>query len=155
MTNEADRLSRAGNYVLGLMNEAERERAERDLERDASFRDAVLTVAERMRLVGAGAMQKGEPDERWRQISARLGELPQMRGVVPDIEASLAARPKPRARGFARFAELAASFRPSKRTGAIALLVLATFGIGYAAGYATTRLVAGPGHDIAGGVTQP
>lgn len=155
MTNEADRLSRAGNYVLGLMNEAERERAERDLERDASFRDAVLNVAERMRLVGAGAMQKGEPDERWRMISARLGELPQMRGIVPNIEASLAIRPKARARGLARVLEVAASFLPSKKGAAIMLLVLATFGIGYAAGFSTARFVAGSAHDVAGGATQP
>lgn len=153
MTNDADRLSRAGNYVMGLMNDAERERAERDLERDASFRDAVLSVAERMRLVGAGAMQKGEPDERWRMVSARLGDLPQMRGVVPDIEASLAVRPKRPARGFARVLEVAVGFLPSRRTAAIGLLVLATFGIGYAAGFSTARLT-GAAHDVAGGLPQ-
>lgn len=35
MGGEGERLSRAGNYVLGLMGEAERQRAERDLEVDA------------------------------------------------------------------------------------------------------------------------
>ena len=42
MTGEADRMSRAGSYVLGLMDEADRERAERDLEIDPAFRDAVV-----------------------------------------------------------------------------------------------------------------
>ena len=37
MTSEADRMSRAGSYVLGLMDEADRERAERDLEIDAAI----------------------------------------------------------------------------------------------------------------------
>ena len=46
----SDRIARAGDYVLGLMNDAERERAERDLEIDPAFRDAVLQLAERMHM---------------------------------------------------------------------------------------------------------
>lgn len=78
MTSDADRMARAGNYVLGLMDPAERERAERDLERDAAFRDAVLRIAERLRLVGASPNEAA--DMRWSAISAKIGELPQMRG---------------------------------------------------------------------------
>ena len=48
-------MSRAGSYVLGLMGEAERERAERDLEVDAEFRDAVLHIAERLHLIDLNA----------------------------------------------------------------------------------------------------
>ena len=51
MTSEADRMSRAGSYVLGLMNDTDRERAERDLETDAEFRDAVVRIAERLHLI--------------------------------------------------------------------------------------------------------
>lgn len=155
MTNDADRLSRAGNYVLGLMNAAERERAERDLERDASFRDAVLTVAERMRLVGAGSAQNGTVDERWRAISARLGELPQMRGAVSVMETSPAVRPAPRPTGLSRLRTFAASLASSRRRAAIALGIIAVFGVGYAAGFSTARLTAGPTQEIAGGSAQP
>ena len=49
MASESDRIARAGDYVFGLMNDIERRRAERDLEIDPAFRDAVLRLAERMR----------------------------------------------------------------------------------------------------------
>ncbi|RWF72704.1 MAG: hypothetical protein EOQ34_11225 [Mesorhizobium sp.] len=49
MAGEGDRIARAGDYVFGLMDERERARAERDLEIDPAFRDAVLRLAERMR----------------------------------------------------------------------------------------------------------
>jgi anti-sigma-K factor RskA len=51
MTREADLVTRAGSYVLGMMEESDRQRAERDLEIDPAFRDAVLRVAERMHLL--------------------------------------------------------------------------------------------------------
>jgi anti-sigma-K factor RskA len=79
MMDEGDRLARAGHYVLGLMDDEERERAERDLERDGAFRDAVLSIAERMHVLDTGPA----PDGRWRAISERIAELPQMRGVAP------------------------------------------------------------------------
>ena len=44
--SEQERMARAGDYVLGLMSDDERERAELDLERDAAFRDAVLAAAQ-------------------------------------------------------------------------------------------------------------
>ena len=46
--DRGDRMDRAGRYVLGLMDDAERERAERDLEIDPAFRDAMVEIAERM-----------------------------------------------------------------------------------------------------------
>ena len=39
MASESDRIARAGDYVLGLMNDRDRQRAERDLEIDPAFRD--------------------------------------------------------------------------------------------------------------------
>ena len=33
MSSEGDRIERAGDYIMGRMSQAERERAERDLER--------------------------------------------------------------------------------------------------------------------------
>jgi anti-sigma-K factor RskA len=81
MIDEGDRLARAGHYVLGLMDDEERERAERDLERDGAFRDAVLSIAERMHVLDAGPA----PDGKWRAISKRIAEMRQMRGVAPAI----------------------------------------------------------------------
>ena len=81
MIDEGDRLARAGHYVLGLMDDEERERAERDLERDGAFRNAVLSIAERMHVLDAGPA----PDGKWRAISERIAEMPQMRGVAPAI----------------------------------------------------------------------
>ena len=65
---------RAGDYILGLMNEAERQRAERDLEVDAAFRDAVIELAESMHVFDRTA---GVPSaDRWRTVAARIAELP-------------------------------------------------------------------------------
>jgi hypothetical protein len=79
MASESDRVARAGNYVLGLMNDRDRERAERDLEIDPAFRDAVLRLAERMHVFDRAGPSDGAPDSRWRLVSQRIGELPQMR----------------------------------------------------------------------------
>jgi anti-sigma-K factor RskA len=76
VSNEAERLARAGNYVLGMMDAAERERAERDLLADAAFRDAVVVVAERMHLFEMPDAKAADP---WATVAARLAELPQMR----------------------------------------------------------------------------
>lgn len=78
MTREDDLVARASKYVLGLMDGSERMRAERDLEIDPAFRGAVLAVAERMRLLDLNPTGASHPDF-WRAISARIGNLPQMR----------------------------------------------------------------------------
>ena len=77
MASESDRIARAGDYVLGLMNDMERERAERDLEIDPAFRDAVVQLAERMHMFDRTEPAGGE--ERWTEITQRIAELPQMR----------------------------------------------------------------------------
>ncbi|TPN80639.1 hypothetical protein FJ987_01040 [Mesorhizobium sp. CU2] len=78
MSSESDRVARAGDYVFGLMNDRERARAERDLKIDPAFRDTVLKLAERLRALDpAGSSTEGQ-DARWKQVSQRLAELPQM-----------------------------------------------------------------------------
>ncbi|ESX06869.1 hypothetical protein X769_09540 [Mesorhizobium sp. LSJC268A00] len=79
MAGESDRVARAGDYVLGLMNDRDRERAERDLEIDPAFRDTVMRLAERMHVFDRGPPSGGS--DRWRLISQRIAELPQMRVV--------------------------------------------------------------------------
>lgn len=76
MTGESDRIARASDYVLGLMNERDRERAERDLEIDPAFRNAVMQLAERMHLFDHAAA--GTSSRPWQDIAARIAELPQM-----------------------------------------------------------------------------
>ena len=75
MASESDRIARAGDYVLGLMNDRDRQRAERDLEIDPAFRDTVLRLAERMRVFDDAA----PVDDRWKLVSQRIADLPQMR----------------------------------------------------------------------------
>ncbi|WP_192255545.1 hypothetical protein [Mesorhizobium silamurunense] len=79
MASEGDRIARAGNYVFGLMDERERARAERDLQIDPAFRDAVLRLAERMRALVPAGPPNAASDDRWKLVQQRLAELPQMR----------------------------------------------------------------------------
>lgn len=115
---EADLMARAGDYVLGLMGENDRQRAERDLEVDPDFRDAVLRVAERMHLLDLNPAAATHPDF-WSAISARIGDLPQMRSnegrAIPSRS-----RPAHHVDGFT-----------------LAALLGATFLAGYIAGLAT------------------
>jgi hypothetical protein len=88
MASESDRIARAGDYVLGLMNDRDRQRAERDLEIDPAFRDTVLRLAERMRVFDDAAPVDGASDNRWKLVSQRIADLPQMRlGALGEAEA--------------------------------------------------------------------
>ena len=82
--NVRDRMARAEDYVLGLMDEHERERAERDMEVDAAFRECVLELAQRLQRLheakGPARAAPRSPDETWGEIAARLSALPQMAG---------------------------------------------------------------------------
>jgi len=60
MASESDRVARAGDYVLGLMNDRDRERAERDLEIDPAFRDTVMRLAERMHVFDRTGRPSGD-----------------------------------------------------------------------------------------------
>lgn len=77
MSSDSDRYGRAGDYVMGRMEPAERERAERDLERDPKFREAVLRLSERIRRSDTVADL-----ELWRSVEAGLNNLPQMRAAL-------------------------------------------------------------------------
>jgi hypothetical protein len=83
MGETGDRMDRAGRYVLGLMGDEERERAERDLEIDPAFRDAMVEIAERMhvfdRLPAPDEPTDKAPQDGWRLIKERIAAMPQMR----------------------------------------------------------------------------
>jgi hypothetical protein len=79
MASESDRIARAGDYVFGLMDDRERARAERDLQLDPAFRDAVLRLAERLHAMDPAGPSDAASDNRWKLVQRRLAELPQMR----------------------------------------------------------------------------
>lgn len=78
MTGEGDRIARASDYVLGLMNERDRERAERDLEIDPAFRNAVMQLAERMHLFDRAGNDAETASRPWQDIAAHIAAMPQM-----------------------------------------------------------------------------
>ena len=90
MSSESERLERAGDYIMGRMNEAERERAERDLERDPKFRETVIRLAERLR---SNASLSRDQAELWQSVQEAIAGLPQMRDapIVPPHRAGSAA----------------------------------------------------------------
>lgn len=131
MSAEGERLSRAGNYVLGLMSDADRARAERDLEVDPAFRDAVLSIAERMHALDFAPQKDIDPAERWRQIAERIGELPQMRRARSADDAATAAGAK------VKLVALQAADVPLIRNRVVVAALLLAVLVGYAAGVMT------------------
>ncbi|RWM11952.1 MAG: hypothetical protein E5X80_23530 [Mesorhizobium sp.] len=133
MASEGDRIARAGDYVFGLMDERERARAERDLEIDPAFRDAVLRLAERMRALDPAGPSNAAPNERWNLVQRRLGELPQMRLAGPS---SSEAQPQPiMIHRLERKPYGVGVHSLGGRLGlVIALALLAAFALGYLAG---------------------
>ena len=146
-----DRMERAGNYVLGLLNDGERERAERDLEVDASFREAVVEVAERMYVFDRAVDAVTSPEKRWREIAVSIAELPHMRPAQAERPAAQPEKPANfgRRRTDAKPAAGTTSpampifLRPppqSARHWSIAVIVcglIAAFGLGYLTGLAS------------------
>jgi len=136
MVDGGDRMTRAGNYVLGLMDDDERERAERDLERDADFRDAVVEIAERMHMFDITASPETLPRTMWETVSARIADMPQMRAASPgDNKADTPTRPNIQPEGTK------AIWRgPHSVGGSRGLLMAAALIAAFALGYLTASL---------------
>ncbi len=146
MTGETgDRMDRAGRYVLGLMDDDERERAERDLEIDPAFRDAVVEIAERMHVFDRMPAPDKAPADGWRLIKEKIAAMPQMRAArVPEPE------PEPRVTFGRRRSDRMRSpivpetsvkkvgtglhSVPGRRAFMLALCLIAAFALGYVAG---------------------
>lgn len=128
----SDRIARAGDYVLGLMNDAERERAERDLEIDPAFRDAVLQLAERMHMFDRAEKPGGLPANHWELVTQRIAELPQMRSV--DLGGN-DAKPRPVIRSLSRSPYGVGVHSLGGRRGfVVAIVLIAVFALGYLVG---------------------
>jgi hypothetical protein len=112
------------------MGEAERERAERDLEFDPAFRDAVMRLAAEMRLFDRSETA-AETGERWKLVAARIAELPQMRDAPVDGRSASRPTIDPFSRqpfGMGHHA------LPDRRAIFVALGLIAAFALGYLAG---------------------
>lgn len=134
MTGERDRIKRAGSYVLGLMDDDERERAERDLELDPAFRDAVLQMAERAHVFDLGDNDSSHADEGWNSVLQRISKLPQMQGATRDAHGSFAPIGAP-VSTLGRSVTDSGSHATDKRRGLIvALGLVLMFALGYLVG---------------------
>ena len=125
MGADSERGKRAGDYVSGLMNDEERERAERDLEFDPAFRDAVIRLAESMHVFDRAP--QALPAERWQTIAARLADLPQMRAATGDgHSAAVPFKRRPPGMGLHAL--------PCRRAILVSLGLIAAFALGYLVG---------------------
>lgn len=127
-----DRMGRAEDYVLGLMDETERMRAERDMVVDAEFRDCVLALAQKLQRLHAMKRPDKSADEAWNEIAARIAELPQMAGVSPERLRARPDRPQIMAR---RPVGHGLDATGGRRGLVIAVAIMAVFAIGYLVGY--------------------
>ncbi|RVD71455.1 hypothetical protein EN751_15335 [Mesorhizobium sp. M4A.F.Ca.ET.029.04.2.1] len=135
MASESDRIARAGDYVFGLMNDIERRRAERDLEIDPAFRDAVQRLAERMRAFDPAAPAAGATDKRWNLVTQRIAELPQMRlaGVGSGDSRAEARPPVIRRLERPRY-DVGLHALGGRRGFVVAMALVAAFALGYLTG---------------------
>ncbi|ESX91154.1 hypothetical protein [Mesorhizobium sp. LSHC412B00] len=131
MAGESDRVARAGDYGLGLMNDRDRERAERDLEIDPAFRDTVMRLAERMHVFDGTGRPSGD-DDRWRLISQRIAELPQMRVVGQDEAKPVIGRLERKPYG------VGVHSLGARRGAVIAIALIVVFALGYLLGLLST-----------------
>lgn len=132
-----ERLERAGDYVLGLMDEAERERAERDLIVDAEFRDCVMELAERFHVFDRDVAPVEPPRRMWDEIARRISDMPQM--GASEIAEMMRARaglpaPDPERKGFLRIKRPGAQALGGVRGTLMAACLLAAMGVGYLVG---------------------
>ncbi|MBX3567167.1 MAG: hypothetical protein KF914_03865 [Rhizobiaceae bacterium] len=138
--SDTDRLVRAGNFVFGLMDEAERRRAERDLEVDAAFRAAVNALSARIREADTTMAQARRSQPSWEAVSARLAELPHLRASGR----SGAQSPGP---------GVAAGVQPPAARQSVWMVVLLAAALGLIAGFCAGYAL-GTGRPIAAGPTQ-
>jgi anti-sigma-K factor RskA len=130
MSSDEDRIARAGDYILGVMDDAERERAERDLERDPAFREAVMRLSVQLHALDRTARPARIPDGMWAAIEARIAEMPQMRAA--GATRGNAARRSPRRRGRMRW--LSPASLGGWRGALVAAGLVLACGVGYLAG---------------------
>lgn len=136
-----ERMSRAEDYVFGLLDEHERERAERDMEVDAEFRECVMLLAEQLRrLREEPKVPLSIPDDAWRDISHRIAAMPHLGGV--ESAARMAGislpSPDPDRKGVLGVKRVSAAQFGGWRGTVAACALAAALLVGYFAGQATS-----------------
>ena len=116
-----ERMARAESYVLGQMDEHERERAERDMEVDTEFCECVLLLAERFRRFDHGDREASEM--LWGDVAAHIRALPQMANTASGPSIATA---EPVGRGLHEIG--------GRRGMAVAIALILAFALGYLAG---------------------
>jgi anti-sigma-K factor RskA len=139
----ADRMARAGDFVLGLMGDEEHRQALADLETDTEFRDAVARLAMQMQALDDTVVPEPAPDALWQKIEARIADAP-ANGVQAPVRAPVAAPPPPEPEpepGKVVDIETARRARPvgaaslgGWRGGLLAASILAACGLGFMVG---------------------
>jgi anti-sigma-K factor RskA len=130
-----DRMGRAEDYVLGLMDETERARADRDMSLDPEFRDCVLELAHKLQRLHDMKRPARSADEAWNEIATRIAALPQMAGLAARKQ-----RKAPRTPAKPRLSPRPPVGRGLHETGGsrglvVAFGIAAVFAIGYLVGH--------------------
>lgn len=126
MTAADDRLARAGDFVLGLMDANAHRQAELDLETDSEFRDAVRILTERLQSLDNTAAPAALPAGLWGKIEAAISGVEQ---------AVASAQPQAVAANVVPFAPRLSMYR---RAVALAASIVVAFGAGYVSRVMTT-----------------
>lgn len=119
MSTDGERLSRAGNYVLGLLEESERAAMERDMKTDPALNLAVVRFAERMHALDETTASEPVSSQIWPRIAKAIAGTPQE-------------QPAARIIPLARKAGVGAP--GAWRTAAMAAAIVVALGVGYLAG---------------------
>lgn len=120
MTRE-EKLERAGDYALGLLEGAERQTFEAEMAQDPELAAMASGLAEKLQRLDDTALMEASP-ELWARVAERIGVTSQLPPVAANTNA---------ARTMPRWATLAAS-------------VLVALGVGYFGGQALTPTTAKP-----------
>lgn len=121
-----DRMSRAEDYVLGLMDENERERAERDMEIDPEFRQCVLGLAQKLQRLHEMTRPARTANQTWNDIATRIADMPHMAGEsIPTQRIANPSAMRPVGQALHALG--------GRRGLAVALMLFAIFALGYLA----------------------
>jgi anti-sigma-K factor RskA len=135
-----EREMRAGDYVLGLMDDAERLRAERDMIIDPEFRDIVWSFANRMESLDRSAPAQVPGDGLWQRVSHEIAGMEQTTRTqaMQDelVAAGIPMRPTDRHGHLGLRRPMSRLFSGARGT-ALAASVLAACGLGYVVGQAS------------------
>ncbi len=83
MSELTERLERAGEFVLGLLEGAEKQAAETAMQTDPEFRQAVEAFSRSMAPLDLAARPEAVPPEMWTRVAAATADLPQERDAQP------------------------------------------------------------------------